>query len=88
MIGAVVAMAAAGAVAFGVIQWMSADRLADRLSTEKAERLAVSTRAGEFAVALQTYDYNDLQTYRDHVFNLSGEDFEKTYDQAFSPSKA
>ncbi|WP_068922801.1 hypothetical protein [Planobispora rosea] len=85
LIGAVVAMAAAGAVTFGVIQWMSADRLADRLAAEKAERLAVSTRAGEFAVALQTYDHDNLQAYRDHVFGLSGEDFEKTYDAAFSP---
>ncbi|GGK48853.1 hypothetical protein Ppa06_05520 [Planomonospora parontospora subsp. parontospora] len=74
-----------GTAAFGTVQWVSAERLADRLATERSERLAVSTRAGEFAVALQTYDHTDLQAYRDRVFGLSGEDFEKTYDEAFSP---
>ncbi|MBG0829642.1 hypothetical protein HS041_17905 [Planomonospora sp. ID67723] len=85
LIGAVVAMAVAGAAVFGAIQWLAAERLADRLSAEKAERLAVSTRAGEFAVALQTYDHANLQAYRDRVFSLSGEDFEQTYNEAFSP---
>ncbi|MBG0822168.1 hypothetical protein HS048_15610 [Planomonospora sp. ID91781] len=74
-----------GAAAFGAVQWVSAERLADRLAAERSERLAVSARAGEFAVALQTYDHTDLQAYRDRVFGLSGEDFEKTYDEAFSP---
>lgn len=64
-----------------VLQWTAADRLAQ----EKADRAAVSTRAGEFAVALQTYDHTDLQAYRDRVFAISGEDFEKTYNEAFSP---
>ncbi|GAA3156739.1 hypothetical protein GCM10010466_54450 [Planomonospora alba] len=83
--GAAAATAVAGAVAFGAVQWVSAERLADRLAAEKAERLAVSATAGEFAAALQTYDHTDLQAYRDRVFSLSGEDFEKTYDEAFSP---
>ncbi|WP_449066447.1 hypothetical protein [Planomonospora algeriensis] len=82
---AVAGAVVAGAVAFGAVQWISAERLADRLAAERSERLAVSTRAGEFAVALQTYDHTDLQAYRDRVFGLSGEDFEKTYDEAFSP---
>ncbi|MFC4060008.1 hypothetical protein ACFOWE_17010 [Planomonospora corallina] len=83
--GAVAATAVAGAVAFGAVQWISAERLADRLAAEKDERLAVSATAGEFAAALQTYDHTDLQSYRDRVFSLSGEEFEKAYDEAFSP---
>ncbi|MEV0421325.1 hypothetical protein [Streptosporangium canum] len=81
LVGAVAAMAFAAAAATAVLQWTAADRLAE----EKAERGAVSARAGEFAVALQTYDYANLQAYRDQVFAISGEDFEKTYDEAFSP---
>ncbi|MDP9861994.1 MULTISPECIES: hypothetical protein [Streptosporangium] len=81
LVGAVAAMAFAATAATAVLQWMAADRLAE----EKADRSAVSARAGEFAVALQTYDYSDLQSYRDQVFAISGEDFEKTYDEAFSP---
>ncbi|MET8334828.1 hypothetical protein [Streptosporangium canum] len=81
LVGAVAAMAFAATAATAVLHWMAADRLAE----EKAERGAVSARAGEFAVALQTYDYANLQAYRDQVFAISGEDFEKTYDEAFSP---
>ncbi|MFF5204436.1 hypothetical protein [Streptosporangium sp. NPDC000396] len=81
LVGAVVAMAFAATAATAVLQWRAADRLAE----EKAERDAVSARAGEFAVALQTYDYANLQAYRDQVFAISGEDFEKTYNEAFSP---
>ncbi|MER6178116.1 hypothetical protein [Streptosporangium sp. NPDC001681] len=79
--GAVAAMLFAATATTAVLQWTAADRLAQ----EKADRAAVSTRAGEFAVALQTYDHTDLQAYRDRVFAISGEDFEKTYNEAFSP---
>lgn len=79
--GAVAAMLFAATATTAVLQWTAADRLA----REKADRGAVSTRAGEFAVALQTYDHTDLQAYRDRVFAISGEDFEKTYNEAFSP---
>jgi len=79
--GALAAMLFAATATVAVLQWMAADRLA----LEKAEREVVSVRAGEFAVALQTYEYTDLQAYRDQVFALSGEDFEKTYSEAFSP---
>ncbi|MGC5012890.1 hypothetical protein ACLQ2R_19180 [Streptosporangium sp. DT93] len=81
MAGALAAMLFAATATVAVLQWQAADRLAG----EKAERAAVSARAGEFAVALQTYDHGDLQSYRDRVFAISGEDFEKTYDEAFSP---
>ncbi|WP_156056033.1 hypothetical protein [Streptosporangium roseum] len=81
LVGAVAAMLFAATATAAVWFWMTADRLAE----EKAERGAVSARAGEFAVALQTYDYANLQAYRDQVFAISGEDFEKTYDEAFSP---
>ncbi|WP_433255909.1 hypothetical protein ACQPYK_15815 [Streptosporangium sp. CA-135522] len=81
LMGAVAAMVFAATATAAVLQWMAADRLAE----EKAERSAVSARAGEFAVALQTYDYSNLQAYRDQVFAISGEDFEKTYNEAFSP---
>ncbi|MER5318833.1 hypothetical protein [Streptosporangium roseum] len=81
LVGAVAAMLFAATATAAVWFWTTADRLAE----EKAERAAVAARAGEFAVALQTYDYANLQAYRDQVFAISGEDFEKTYDEAFSP---
>lgn len=81
LVGAVAAMLFAATAVAAAWFWMTADRLAE----EEAERGAVSARAGEFAVALQTYDYANLQAYRDQVFAISGEDFEKTYDEAFSP---
>ncbi|ACZ85969.1 hypothetical protein [Streptosporangium roseum] len=81
LVGAVAAVLFAATATAAVWFWTTADRLAE----EKAERVAVAARAGEFAVALQTYDYANLQAYRDQVFAISGEDFEKTYDEAFSP---
>ncbi|MER5426773.1 hypothetical protein [Streptosporangium roseum] len=81
LVGAVAAILFAATATAAVWFWTTADRLAE----EKSERAAVAARAGEFAVALQTYDYANLQAYRDQVFAISGEDFEKTYDEAFSP---
>lgn len=64
-----------------MFQWTVADRLAE----EEAERGAVFARAREFSMALQTYDYSDLQAYRDQILAISDADFEKVYDEAFGP---
>ncbi|MFJ2029536.1 hypothetical protein [Streptosporangium sp. NPDC087985] len=81
LIGAVTAVVLASTATTAALQW----RAAGRLAAEKAERGAVSARAREFATALQTYDYSNLQAYRDQVLAISDENFEKTYNEAFSP---
>jgi Mce-associated membrane protein len=80
LVGAVVAMALAAACTTAVLQWRQAAALAE----EKASRRAVATAAASFGRALLSYDYRDLQAARDRVLALAGEDFAKTYDEAFT----
>ncbi|WP_406316815.1 hypothetical protein OHA77_06405 [Streptosporangium sp. NBC_01639] len=81
LLDAAAATALAAAATVAVLQWTTADRLAG----EEAERGAVFARAREFSMALQTYDYSDLQAYRDQILAISDADFEKVYDEAFGP---
>ncbi|WP_326821585.1 hypothetical protein [Streptosporangium sp. NBC_01756] len=81
LLDAAAATALAAAATVAVLQWTTADRLAE----EEAERGAVFARAREFSMALQTYDYSDLQAYRDQILAISDADFEKVYDEAFGP---
>jgi Mce-associated membrane protein len=78
--GAVVAAVLAAAVTTAVLQW----REGSALAAERADRVAVATTAGEFGKALLSYDHADLQAARDRVLALAGEDFAKTYDEAFT----
>ncbi|MDF5755910.1 hypothetical protein [Spongiactinospora sp. TRM90649] len=73
------ALLTVGATA-GVIQWTRAGRLAE----EKADRAAVATGAGEFAVALLSYDYRNLQAARNGVLSRAADGFARTYDEAFT----
>ncbi|MCT9930495.1 hypothetical protein N5079_09730 [Planotetraspora sp. A-T 1434] len=79
-IGALTALALAGAVTAGVLEW----RRAGALQEEGTTRREVATAASAFGRALLSYDHADLQVARDRVLGLAGEDFAKTYDEAFT----
>jgi Mce-associated membrane protein len=67
-----------------VIQWRRAN---DLRQTESLRRSAAST-AGQFGVALFTYDYTDLKGARDRVLRYATPSYAKGYDAATPPQQA
>jgi Mce-associated membrane protein len=61
------------------VQWREADRLSQKVATERQVR----TRAAEFGQALLAYKHTDLQTSRTQIQQLTTTDFGKSYDAAF-----
>ncbi|GAA0412555.1 hypothetical protein Acor_16680 [Acrocarpospora corrugata] len=80
IVAAVVAAALAGAGAAVVMLW----REAGVLEEERSARQAVALAASSFGEALLGYDYANLQAARDGVLSRAGDDFAKTYDEAFT----
>lgn len=77
---AIVALLVAAVLAVAVLKWIEASRLAD----QQEARDAVATRAGEFGIALLSYQHGDLTEARDRVLSLATGSFAETYAAAFS----
>lgn len=77
---ATAALLVAGLLTVLVLKWFEAGTLAD----EKDTRQEVSAKAGEFGVALLSYDYADLEESRDRVLAQSTGSFAETYEAAFN----
>lgn len=77
---AVVALLFAGVLTVAVLKWIEAGRQAD----EQAAREAVATRAGEFGIALLSYEHGALDQAKDRVLSLATGSFAETYSAAFS----
>lgn len=58
--------------------------LATRLEAERAGHRDVEQVAGQFAEALLTYDFNNLEAAKRRVLSLSTGKFRKEYEQAFA----
>lgn len=75
-----IAVVVAAVLTVVVLKWIEASRLAD----EQEARDAVASKAGEFGIALLSYEHGALTEARDRVLRLATGSFAETYAAAFS----